>query len=313
MTNKTILITGVAGFIGSNLAVKLLEEGYRVIGIDNLSAGVKEQVPPDVEFHKLDIRSKEMYPLFKGVDAVYHFAALNCLIDSQEDPIASTEINVTGTVHVFLAAKEAGVRKVIYSETSAIYEGSDTMPTPETDEYPESFYAVSKYATHFYARSFKKFHDIDYVALRYFNVYGPRQDYRRSLPPVMSAFIIKLLSGEQPHIFGDGLKKRDFIYVDDVNDFHLLVLNNDQANNQTFNLGSGENYSIKHIFDMTQKLLGTNIEPIYDPPHAFEAEETLADITKAKALGWEPKVDLEKGLEISIDYIREHVLPQLRK
>ncbi|MDO9229400.1 MAG: NAD-dependent epimerase/dehydratase family protein [Syntrophales bacterium] len=135
-----IVITGVAGFIGANLAERLLRDGHRVIGIDNLAYGLRSNIPEGVEFHQLDIRGKEMYPLFAGTDAVFHFAAKNCIADCQADPVETADINVRGTVDVFEAARLGGVRKVIYAESSAIYEGAKTYPTPETDEAPESFY-----------------------------------------------------------------------------------------------------------------------------------------------------------------------------
>ncbi|PIU55003.1 MAG: hypothetical protein COS89_08530, partial [Deltaproteobacteria bacterium CG07_land_8_20_14_0_80_38_7] len=137
-----MLITGVAGFIGSNLADRLINEGYRVIGIDNLAYGVIEQVPKEVEFYKLDIRSKDIYPIFNNVDFVFHLAAKNCISDCQNDPLETADINVTGTVNVFEAARLANVKKVIYAESSAVYEGSKTLPTPESEVNAKSFYAI---------------------------------------------------------------------------------------------------------------------------------------------------------------------------
>jgi UDP-glucose 4-epimerase len=309
--NKKVLITGVAGFIGSNLADRLVQEDYEVIGIDNLSYGLKEQVPDKVKFHKLDIRSKDIYPVFEGIDTVFHFAAKNSIIDCQNNPLDTADINVTGTVNVFLAASKAKVRKVIYAETSAIYEGSKKLPTPEEDEHPETFYAVSKMATKFFGEAFERFRGLRTTALRYFNVYGPRQDYRRTIPPVFSAFIIKLLKGERPVIYGDGSKRRDFIHVDDINDFHILAMHDDRTNGQVYNLGTGTNVSVLEIYETAAKLLSSNIQPEFKPDQVGEAQENLADVTKAKALGWEPKTSLEEGLQGSIDYIKEKVLPIL--
>lgn len=306
-----VLITGVAGFIGSNLADRLLSEGYEVVGIDNLSYGVKEQIPASVEFHQLDIRSKDIYPAFSGIDAVFHFAAKNSIIDCQNDPLETADINVTGTVNVFLASSRANVRKVIYAETSAIYEGSQKLPTPETDEHPQSFYAVSKMATKYFGEAFERFRGLKTTALRYFNVYGPRQDYRRTIPPIFSAFIIKLLKGERPVIYGDGSKRRDFIHVDDINDFHLLAMKDDRTNGQVYNLGMGKNVSVLEIYQKIAEIIGTNIQPEFKSDQPGEAQENLADISKAQALGWQAKVSLEAGLKGSIDYIKEKVLPIL--
>jgi UDP-glucose 4-epimerase len=301
-----ILITGVAGFIGSNLADKLLNEniGYEVIGIDNLTYGVKEQVPDSVDFHCLDIRSTDIYSLFENVDVVFHLAAKNCINDCQNDPIEAADINVTGTVNVFEAARQAGVRKVIYAESSALYEGSSVFPTPESQIYPESFYAASKAASMYFANSFARFSDLRFTALRYFCVYGPRQDYRRTIPPVMSAFIIKLLKGEQPIIYGSGNKKRDFVCVDDVNDFHLLCMNDSRTDNQVFNIGSGKNYSVNEIYRLIADLMDVRIRPLHKPDLPGEAEQTLADITNARRLGWQPKTAITDGLQDMIDFIR---------
>ena len=302
-----ILITGVAGFIGSNLADNLLKHDYRVIGLDNLSYGVREQIPDGVEFHQMDIRDRAIYQVFRDVDYVFHLAAKNSIIDCQNDPVETADINVHGTVNVFEAARRANVRKVIYAESSAMYEGSASLPTPESDVAPESFYAVSKWATMLFSEAYMRYHRLRWTALRYFCVYGPRQDYRRTIPPVFSAFIIKLLRGEQPVIYGTGEKRRDFIHVDDVNDFHLRCMNDDRTDGKVFNLGSGENYSINEIYKMIAELLHASTEPIYQPDQPGEAFANLADISAAKKIGWQPGIDLKTGLQSSIDFIRSEL------
>lgn len=302
-----IVVTGVAGFIGSNLADRLLNEGHRVIGIDNLAYGVREQIPAGVEFHKADIRHKKIYPLFKGVDYVFHLAAKNCISDCQNDPVETADINVTGTVNVFEAAKRAGVKKVIYAESSAMYEGSDVLPTPESEVKPESFYATSKAASMLFAEAYSRFSNLRFTALRYFCVYGPRQDYRRTVPPVMSAFIIKLLRGERPVIYGTGEKRRDFVYVDDINDFHLQCMTDPRADGQVYNLGSGQNHSVLDIYELVSDILNVRIAAIHKADLPGEAEDTLADIGKAKALGWRPKTDIKAGLRNMVAYIRREL------
>ena len=234
-----VLITGVAGFIGANLAERLLRDRHRVIGIDNLAYGLKENIPEDVDFHQLDIRGREMYPLFAGADMVFHLAAKNCIADCQADPVETADINVRGTVNVFEAARNANVKKIIYAESSALYEGAKTYPTSEEDEAPVSFYAVSKMAAKYFAKAYQRFNALKYTALRYFCVYGPVQDYRRNIPPVMSAFIINLLKNERQIIYGTGEKRREFVYVEDVNDFHLRCLSDPRTDNRSFNLGVG--------------------------------------------------------------------------
>lgn len=305
--NKKILITGVAGFIGSNLAYRLLDEGYEVLGIDNLSYGLKENIPLKVDFYKLDIRNKTIYQVFQGVDIVFHLAAKNCITDCQMDPVETSDINVTGTVNVFEAARRAKICKVIYAESSALYEGTNVFPTPEKEVKPESFYAASKLASIYFARAYLNFYDLKFTALRYFCVYGPVQDYRRTIPPVISAFVIKLLKGERPTIYGTGKNRRDFVYIDDVNDFHMKCINDQRTNNNTFNLGSGENYSVLNIYELVSELLGKNIEPIFKPDLPGEAEMTLADTAEAKKLGWNPKTDIKTGLIKAIEYIKSEM------
>lgn len=305
---KRVLITGVAGFVGSNLADRLIRENrYEVVGIDNLSYGVIEQVPEKVEFHKLDIRDESIYPLFEHVDSVFHFAAKNCINDCQTDPVETSDINVTGTVNVFEAARRARVRKVIYAESSALYEGSERLPTPEWDVNPRSFYALSKLASMHFANGFVTFHQMTFTALRYFCVYGPRQDYRRTIPPVFSSFIIKLLKGEQPYIFGNGEKRRDFIHVDDINDFHILCMEEPGTDNKVFNLGSGRNHSINEIYHTIASLLHSGMEPLYLKDLPGEAFANLADISEAKKIGWSPRIGLEEGLLTSIEFIKNEL------
>lgn len=306
--NLKVLITGVAGFVGSNLADRLLQEGgYEVIGIDNLAYGVIEQVPTRVKFHKLDIRDSSIIPLFRETDYVFHFAAKNCISDCQLDPVETADINVTGTVNVFEAAKNAKVKKVIYAESSAIYEGSDVSPTPETENKPQSFYSISKLSTMYFAEAYKRFYNLNSTALRYFCVYGPRQDYRRTIPPVFSSFIIKMIKKEQPIIFGTGEKRRDFIHIDDINDFHIKCMNDSRTDGEVFNLGSGKNYSINEIYNTIASLLGYKNGPIYKSDLPGEAFANLADITKAKSIGWKPKIDLKTGLKSSIDFIKDEI------
>ncbi|MCL4539981.1 MAG: NAD-dependent epimerase/dehydratase family protein [Bacteroidetes bacterium] len=304
---QTVLVTGVAGFIGSNLADRLLQKGYRVTGIDNLTYGVREQIPEGVEFYRADIRDQSIYPLFQHSDYVFHLAAKNCISDCQLDPVETADINVRGTVNVFEAARRAGVRKVIYAESSAMYEGSSVMPTPETEVRPQSFYALSKLASMYFAEGYARFFGLKTTALRYFCAYGPRQDYRRTIPPVFSAFIIKLLKGEQPVIYGTGEKRRDFIHVDDINDFHEMCITDDRTTGKVFNLGSGNNYSVNDIYRTIASLLGSSVKPQYKPDLPGEAFANLADISLAKSLGWAPKLSLSEGLGTSIEFIRKEM------
>jgi nucleoside-diphosphate-sugar epimerase len=308
MAVSRVVVTGVAGFIGSNLAERLLADGFQVVGVDNLAYGVIEQVPARVEFHEADIRRPGLEPLFRGAQAVFHLAAKNCIADCEADPVESSDINVTGSVNVFESARRAGVRRVIYAESSALYEGSTVFPTPESEQAPRSVYALSKQAERLFAEWYARVHAMEMTALRYFGVYGPRQDYRRTIPPVMSAFILHLLNGTRPTVYGDGTKRRDFVYVDDVNDFHLRCLTDSRTISRVFNIGSGTSASVLEILAKLQAILGTNVVPEHRPDLPAEALETRADISAARALGWQPSVTLDEGLRRSIQYIREHVV-----
>ena len=304
-----LAVTGVAGFIGSNLADRLLREGHEVIGIDNLAYGLRAQIPDGVTFVEADIRNRELAKVLSGVDAIFHLAAKNCIPDCEDDPVEAASINVEGTVNVFEASRHANVRKIIYAETSALYEGSPHLPSREGDVAPVSFYAISKLAGMEFARRYARKFGMHVTALRYFNVYGPRQDYRRTIPPVMSAFIISLLQGRPPVIYGTGEKRRDFIFVDDVNDFHIQCLSDPRTDGGTFNLGTGTNYSVLEIYAKLTTMIGSSKNPAHraDMP-GDEAQATLADISRARALGWEPRVALEDGLRKSIEFIREQIL-----
>ena len=301
-------ITGVAGFIGSNLADRLVREGHAVVGIDNLSYGVREQVPAEVEFHQKDIRDADLAGLLQGCQAVFHLAAKNCIPDCQRDPVDTVSINVLGTTQVFEAACRAGVPKVIYAESSALYEGSKRLPTPESELHPESFYSLSKMAGYQLAEGFRRDRGLIITALRYFCVYGPRQDYRRTVPPLMSAFLLKLLAGEQPTIYGNGSKRRDFVFVDDVNDFHMQCLTDARCDNLSVNLGTGTYHSVAEIYEIIRELLGSPIQPRFMPDQPGEAQDTLADIALARSLGWEPRTPLLEGIRAMLAYLREHVL-----
>ncbi len=299
MTKKKILVTGVAGFIGSNLAGRLVAAGYDVIGLDNLAYGIPENIPKPVVLKNADVRSRDIYPFFDGVDVVFHLAAKNSLPDCERDPVETMDINVVGTTNVFEASKRAGVRKVVYAQSSAVEEG---------DKRLKGFYAISKFADGMIDEGYQDAFGLTTVAPRYFNVYGPRQDYRRKPPPIMSKFIAQMLKGERPLLFEDDDRNaRDFIYVDDINDFHLMCITDDRVNNRMFRLGSGRSTSMKEVFETIKKVMGSKIEPIVKPRPKdinYRPAETLADIRDATALGWKPKTNLEEGLRAMVEYLR---------
>jgi len=305
---RRIVVTGAAGFVGSNLTKRLLDRGYAVRGIDNLSAGTAENVDQRVEFHATDIRAREIYSLFEDADAVFHLAAKTCLPECVNNPLDAASMNVIGTLNVLEAARRAKVRKFIYADTSAEYEGINEFPTCEELIRPIGVYAASKHGGATFCESYRELYSMNVTILRYFNVYGPAQDWRRVIPPVMSSFIIRMLQGEQPVIYGTGEKRRDFVYVDDVNDFHLLVLEDQRADGKVFNVGSGANFSVNEIYELVEGLLKTGLRPIYKSDLPGEAQITLADLTSAMALGWKPRIAITEGLSRTIEYLQTKVL-----
>lgn len=302
---KRVLITGVAGFVGSNLAKRLLQESaYEVVGIDNLVQGTLANLPRGIEFHRLDIRSKEIASLFSGVDCVFHLAAISSLFDCHRNPQEAFAVNAVGTGNVLEAARVAGVRQFVYADTSANYEGIRELPSNVDRVAPLSVYARSKRAGAQICESYRAFHGMRIAILRYFNVYGPAQDWRRIVPPVMSSFILKMLAGERPTIFGNGSKKRDFVFIDDVNDFHALVMREERVGAGTWNLGSGSNVSVLEVFERIAAQLHWKGRPAFEPDLPGEAQETLAEISASLELGWRPKIGLEEGISRSIAYLR---------
>ncbi len=293
-----VLVTGVAGFIGSSLADRLLDVGHEVIGIDNLAYGIPDQVPSAAEFHRLDIRSKDIYDCFVNVDVVFHLAAKNDLLACQRDPVETMEINVAGTANVLQAARLAKVRKVVLATSSALEEGESRL---------NGFYAISKMAAERIGIGYQQAFGLPFIALRYFNVFGPRQDYRRSNPPVISALIIKVLKNEVPVLYeGYQENKRDFIFVDDINDFHLQCLSDDRLDGKLFRLGSGITYSMDQVWRAVKHVTGSDLAPAVRPRASEDTPTTTqADISAASAMGWKPKTSFEDGLRKQLKFLQD--------
>ena len=298
---KKILVTGAAGFIGSNLVDRLLAAGYSVIALDDLAYGREKSLPAGADLRRLDVRSADIYPAFEGVDIVFHLAAKNDLIACQQDPVGTMDINVHGTANVFEAARRAGVKKVVLASSSALEEGEDRL---------KGFYAISKIACEKIAEGYKAAFGLEYVLPRYFNVYGPRQDYlRKPRPPVMSDFMLKILNHESP-TFYEGYERdgRDFIYVDDINDFHLMCIEDDRVNGKLFRLGTGKTSTIKEVWETLNKIAGSDVKPIVTPgPVGHIPVMTRADASAAQALGWKAKTSLEDGLRAQFEYLKSEL------
>ncbi|MFA6254103.1 MAG: NAD-dependent epimerase/dehydratase family protein [Candidatus Paceibacterota bacterium] len=287
-----IIVTGGAGFIGSNLTDKLIERGDEVIVIDNLSGGKKEQINPKAIFHQLDITNlKSIKPIFTGFDYVFHLAALPQVFYSIDHPVETNEINATGTLNVLLAAKEAGVKKVIYSASASVYGVQEKMPLREdAPALPNSPYGLQKYIGELYCQLFSEIYDLPTVRLRYFNVFGPRQSEEGAYALVVAKFLKQRREGQALTIIGDGTQTRDFVNVRDVVRANILAMEKDVPAGEVLNIGSGVNSSVKTIAD----LIGGDIEYL---PARLELHDSLADNAKARnLLGWVPEVGLEEGI-----------------
>lgn len=288
------LVTGGAGFIGSNLVDALIGRGDEVIIIDNLATGSEDNLNPRAAWHNLDIRNfDDIKSLFESVDFVFHLAALPNLQYSIDHPDISHEVNATGTVNVLRAAREAGVKKVVYSASSSAYGEQNILPWQEDmTPAPMQPYAVQKYIGELYCRSFNIVYGLPTVSLRYFNIYGPRQKLDGAYAPVMGIFIRERLAGRPLRIFGDGEQSRDFTSVHDVVRANIAAAESDLVGRgEVINIGRGEGRTVKRLAEV----IGGQIE--YGPAR-IEVKRSLADTARARELlGWEPEVDLLEWLE----------------
>lgn len=309
-----ILITGGAGFIGTNLIPKLLNEGHECIVIDNMSHGTYvPEIHDRVVFYQVDCLDADsvnaIVECYKP-DATFMFHGLVSIYDCHQQPQFAIENNLIGSANLFDALVKHNCPRVIFAETSAVYENNE-LPidgySEETSD-PTTMYAVTKAALVLMARSYARTRGLKFTALRYFNVAGAMQDFRRTVPPLFAGFALRMMGGNDPIIFGNGRRRRDFIHVDDINDFHLQCLTDDRTINQTFNLGRGESHSLYEIGDMVARILGIK-EFKYSlmPEINGEAFEIRANISKAKALGWIPKKSIYTALEDTIIYLREEI------
>lgn len=307
----TYLITGVGGFIGSSLARELLRRGERVRGVDNFATGKREnltEVLRDIDFREADILDLEAMRLAcDGVDFVLHQAAIPSVPKSVLDPIGNNHANVDGTVNVLVAARDAGVKRVIYAASSSAYGDTPTLPKEEgMSPDPISPYAVAKLAGEHYMGSFFRCYGLETVSLRYFNVFGPRQDPSSPYSGVLAKFITQMLSGKRPTIFGDGEQSRDFTYIDNVVEANLLACKAPaQAAGKMMNIAMGRRVTLNETFKMVQQLTSYTGSPIYAPEREGDIKHSLADISLAgKYLGYKPRVNFEEGLQRTIDWYR---------
>jgi UDP-glucose 4-epimerase len=296
-----ILVTGACGFIGSNFIKSLLTDDRieSIIGIDNLShgnflPGVHDH--PKVKLHVEDVRNKFIYDYFIGVDYVIHMAGLVSIYDCDKDPHSAIDNNVMGTVNVLNLCDRYGIKKVIAPETSAVYEGCGEGPYDESQMDPVTIYSTSKAMAGLLFKSFQKTRQLNYTLLRFFNVYGELQDWKRTVPPASAGFAIRFMQNKKPIIFGNAERRRDFIHVDDVVEFLNMCLYDNRTDNETFNLGTGVSYSLIDMMKLIADILAVPYNGYLNMPEINgEAFDIFANIDKAKSLGWKPKTSFLEG------------------
>lgn len=313
MSKQTFLVTGGAGFIGSHITRRLVSEGNTVRVLDDFSSGKEsnlESIREDVELIRGDIRDADLVAkAVKGVDIIFHEAALGSVPRSVADPRITHEVNITGTLNVFLAARDAGVKRVVYASSSSVY--GETLELPKRESMtpqPLSPYALSKLVGEHYASVFKHVYDFEIVSLRYFNIFGPRQDPESQYAAVIPRFITALLNGARPVVYGDGLQSRDFTYVDNVVEANLLAAEAAGAAGQAFNVACGGRYTLLDLLARLKEILGSDIEPIHEAPRAGDVRDSQASVEAAeRALSYHVSVDFEEGLRRTVGWYRDQV------
>jgi nucleoside-diphosphate-sugar epimerase len=314
-TNKTVcnvLVTGGAGFIGSNLTEALLKKGHRVRVLDNFSTGKKENLLFAERFSSFemvegDIRDRAVcQTAMRNVEYVFHQAALPSVQRSVEDPLTTHMVNAVGTLNVLLATKEAGVRKVIYASSSSIYGDTPTLPKVETmPSNPLSPYALQKQVGEKYCRLFSQLYGLETVSLRYFNVFGPKQDPASIYSAVIPRFINALLRRKSPTIFGDGEQSRDFTYIDNVVHANLLAMSAEDCQGEAMNIACGSRASLNQLWEILAGIVGSEVAPVYSEARKGDVKHSLADISKAKQLlNYDPLVGIETGLARTVEYFK---------
>ncbi|MGC8979104.1 SDR family oxidoreductase [Caldisericum sp.] len=307
------LVTGGAGFIGSHIVEELLKRGEKVRVIDNLSTGKIENISnflKKIEFLEIDLRKiDKVMEAVKGIDYILHQAAIPSVPRSISDPIGSNSANVNGTLNLLVAAKEAKIKRVVIASSSSVYGDNEILPkSEELAPNPISPYAVTKLVEELYGRVFYQIYGLETVSLRYFNVFGPRQDPNSPYAAVIPKFITKMLKGEPPIIFGDGEQSRDFTYVKNVVESNILAATSDKVGHgETINIACGESITLNQLVNRINEIFGMNIKPIYTDPRPGDVKHSLASIDRAKELlGYTVKIPFLDGLKETIDWYRNN-------
>lgn len=306
------LITGGGGFIGSHLADRLLIEGHSVVTVDNFLTGRRENIAhQDVELHEIDIRDRDaLAKAMRGVEYVFHQAALPSVPRSIDNPLASHEINTTGTLNVLLTARDAGVKRVVFAGSSSTYgEVESEFKHEEMPPRVKSPYAASKVIAENYCRVFNEIYDLETVIIRYFNVFGPRQDPESPYAAVIPLFATAMIDDRRPVIHGDGTQSRDFTYIDNVVHGNMLAMHSPHAPGEIFNIACGDRISLLDLVNQLNELLGKSIVPIFGSPRPGDIRHSRAAIDKARRfLEYEPQISFSEGLARTLAWYEEAVI-----
>jgi UDP-glucose 4-epimerase len=305
-----VLVTGGAGFIGSNLTETLLQKGHFVRVLDNFSTGKRENLIfdrayPSLEIIEGDIRDLDTcHKAVKRIDYVFHQGALPSVQRSVEDPETSNAVNAGGTLNILLAARDNGVKRVMYAASSAVYGDTPTLPKhEEMPPNPLSPYALQKYIGERYCRLFYELYGLESVSLRYFNIFGPKQDPNSVYSAVIPRFIDALLHGRPPVIFGDGEQSRDFTYIENVVQANLLAMSAEHLHGEVINIACGQRISLNQLLNVLKEILGSKLSALYQEARQGDVRHSLADIRKGKeVIQYEPKVGIEIGLKKTVEF-----------
>lgn len=327
---SAILITGGAGFIGSQLAWKLLADGHQVTVLDDMSFGNEDNLILNGKqfpsFIKDDIRSKSLKKHLEGIEYVFHFGGVSSLPVCQERPGYAIDVNVAGTANVLESARLNNVKRIVFSSTSAVYENNTVFPSTENQVVsPNLVYSLSKYQAELLCKSYSENYGLEIVTTRYYNVYGPHQDFKRKSPPMTGYILRELLENRRPVLYSDGTQKRDYVYVSDVNKLNILCMTHPNAVGETFNVASGQSYTVQEIYQELASALGSNLEPVYHSPLSFwdaytqlyqskypfskkRLKKEVLKFTQGSAqkadqlLGWKPRMSLKDGMKLTAEY-----------
>lgn len=309
----TILVTGGAGFIGSNIVEEMIKQDYNVKVLDNFVTGRDDNLMDfknKIEVIKGDISNLEtVKQTIKNVDYVSHHAALISVTDSVENPVHYSEVNVLGTLNILVAARDSGVKRIVYASSSAVYGGIEKTPSKESMGVdPISPYGLTKISNEQYFKMFFDIYGLESIGLRYFNVFGPKQNPGSEYSAVIPKFIQIMLNDKRPIIYGDGKQTRDFTFVKDTAMANLLSVNSKNAKGDSYNIANGKGISINQLVKKINEILGKSIEPVYENARPGDPKHSEADISESiEKLGFKPKYDFEEGLKLTVDWFKRNV------